>query len=52
MQHALEKSAYNFMVGKPEGKRQPEGPRFRWKNNITTDIKEMGQKGTRWINLA
>jgi hypothetical protein len=42
MQHALEKSAYNFLVGKPQGKRQSGGPRLRWKNNIATDIKEMG----------
>jgi hypothetical protein len=33
------------MVGKPEGKRPLGRPRFRWKDNIKMDLKEIGWGG-------
>ena len=36
------RSVYRVLVGKPEGKRPPGGPRRRWKNNIKMDLQEVG----------
>jgi hypothetical protein len=36
-------------VGKPEGKRPLEKPRFRWENNIKMDLQEVGCG--EWIEL-
>jgi len=42
------KGTYNFLVGRPEGKRSLGKPRFRWDDNIKTDLKKcMG-----YVNLA
>jgi hypothetical protein len=40
-----------ILVGKPEGKRLPGGPRCRWEDNIRIDIREIGWCGMDWINL-
>jgi len=44
--------AYRVLAEKPEGKRPLEGQRRRWKNNITTDPKEIVWKGEDLNDLA
>jgi hypothetical protein len=39
-------------VGKPEEKRPLGRPRWRWKDNIKIDLREIGWGGMDWINLA
>jgi len=39
-------------VGKPGGKRPLGGTRRRWKNNIKTNLQEVGCRGMGWIGLA
>ena len=39
------------LVGKPEGKRLFGRPRRRWKDNIKTDLKEVGCASMDWIKL-
>ena len=36
------RSAYRFLVGKPEGKRPLVRPRHRWEDNIKLDLHEVG----------
>ena len=43
---------YRVWVGKPEGKRPLGRPRYRWKDNITMDLQEVGFGGMDWIELA
>jgi hypothetical protein len=31
-----------WLIGMPEGMRPPGRPRFRWKDNIKMDLKEIG----------
>jgi hypothetical protein len=33
------------LVGSPEGKRPPGGPRRRWEDNIKLDLREIGIDG-------
>jgi hypothetical protein len=40
------------LIGKPDGKRPQGRPRSRWKNNIRTDLREIGWEGVDWIHLA
>jgi len=40
------------LVGKPEGKRPLGRPRFRWVDNITADLQEVGCRYMEWIGLA
>jgi hypothetical protein len=42
MQHAWDRSAYNILVGKPEGKRPLGIPRHRWEDNNTMDFRGIG----------
>jgi hypothetical protein len=42
---------YKTMVGKTRGK-SLAGPRYRWKDSIKIDLKEMGLEGEDWIHLA
>jgi hypothetical protein len=44
--------AYRILVGKPEGKRPLGRPRRKWMDNIKTDLREIGQTGMDWIDLA
>jgi hypothetical protein len=37
---------------KPEGKRPFGRPSRRWKDNIKTDIREIGWEDVDWIHLA
>jgi len=43
---------YRVLVGKPEGKRPPGGPRRRWVDNIRTDLQEVVCVYMDWIGLA
>jgi hypothetical protein len=40
-----ERKVYKVLVGKPEGKRPPGGPRRRWEDGIRTDLREIGFGG-------
>jgi len=48
------RGAYRVLVWKHEGKRPRGRPRLRWKDNIKTDLKEVGWEGvhTDWIDMA
>jgi len=37
--------------GKPGGKRPFGRPRYRWENNITMDLQEVGCEGMDWIDI-
>jgi hypothetical protein len=41
MWHACERSVYNVLAGKPEGKRPLGRPRCRWEDGIRTDLREI-----------
>jgi hypothetical protein len=43
---------YSVLVGKPEGKRPPGGPRRKWEDNIKMDLQEVGCGDMDWIKLA
>ena len=40
------------LVGRPEGNSPLGRPRRRWKDNIKTDLQEVGCGGMDWIDLA
>jgi hypothetical protein len=44
-------NAYRILVGKPEGKRPLERPRW-WVDNIKIDLRKIGWDGMDYINLA
>jgi hypothetical protein len=46
------RGVYRILIGRPEGKRQLERPRRRWKDNIKMDLREIGIDGANWIRLA
>jgi hypothetical protein len=48
------RNAYKILVGKPEGKRPLGRPRNGWDDNITMDLREIGQHGTlkRWCPIT
>jgi hypothetical protein len=46
------RGVYRVLVGRPGGKRPLGRPRCRWKDNIKTDIGEIGIDGANWIRLA
>jgi hypothetical protein len=46
------RGAYNILVGRPEGRRPLGRPRFRWKDNIKMDLREIGFGEIDWIHLA
>jgi hypothetical protein len=46
------RNAYRILVGKPEGKHPLGRPRCRWLDNIKMDLREIGQDGMDWIDLA
>jgi hypothetical protein len=45
-------NAYRILVGKPEGNRPLGRPRRRWVVNIKTELREIGEGGMDWIDLA
>jgi len=46
------RGVYRILLGKPEGKRPIGKPWRRWKDNIKTDLQEVGCRGMEWIQLA
>jgi hypothetical protein len=46
------KNAYRILMGRPEGKRPPGKPRYRWEDNNKMDLREIGWGGMGWIDLA
>jgi hypothetical protein len=46
------RGVYRVLVGRPEWKRPLERPKRRWKDNIKTDLREIGIHGAKWIRLA
>jgi hypothetical protein len=45
-------SVYTSLVGNSEGKKPLGRPRRRWKDNINTDLQEVGCGVMDWIELA
>jgi hypothetical protein len=45
-------TAYRNVVGKSEGKRPLGRLRRRWEDNIKTGLREIGEGGMDWIDLA
>jgi len=41
---------YRVLVGKLEGKRPLERPRYRWEDNIKMDLHEVGWGGRDWVD--
>jgi hypothetical protein len=46
------KCPYEILAIKPEGRRRLGTPRSGRKNNIKTNLKEIGCEGVKWIHLA
>jgi hypothetical protein len=46
------RGVYGVLVGSPEGKRPLGRPRHRWKDNIKTDLRQIGIDGANWIRLV
>jgi hypothetical protein len=46
------RNVYRLLLGKPEGKRPLEKPRYRWIDNIKMDLVEVEWGGVDWIGLA
>jgi hypothetical protein len=48
------RSAYNILVGNPEGKRSLRRRRHRWEDNINIRmaLRETGWEGVKWVHLA
>ena len=46
------RGVYSVLIGKPEGKRPLGRPRRRWKDNIKTDLQEVGGDFGDWMGLA
>jgi hypothetical protein len=47
-----ERKVYNVLAGKPEGRRPLGRPRHRWKDEVRSDLREVGLGGVGWIRLA
>jgi hypothetical protein len=46
------RSAYNILVGRPEGRRPLGRPRRRWEDNSKMDQREIGFGDVDWIHWA
>jgi hypothetical protein len=46
------RSAYNILVGRPEGRRPLGRPRRRWEDNIKIDFREIWFGDVDWIHLS
>jgi hypothetical protein len=46
------RSAYNILVGKPDGKKPFGRPRNRWEDTVRMDLKEIPREGVDQIHLA
>ena len=47
-----ERGVYRVLLGKPEGKRPLGRPRYRWVDNIRTDLQEVECGYMDWIGLV
>jgi hypothetical protein len=45
------RAVYRVLVGKPEGMRRLVKPRHIWKDNIETNLHEVGWRGMDWSGL-
>jgi hypothetical protein len=45
-------NAYKILIGKPEEKRPPVGPRRRWEDDIRMDDREIRGEVVVWMILA
>jgi hypothetical protein len=50
--YRAKRNSYGILVGKPEGRRPPGGPRRRWEDNIKMDLREIGWGVMNLIYLA
>jgi hypothetical protein len=46
------RNAYRILVGKPQGKRPLRRPRRRLVDNITINLREIGEDGMDWIDVV
>jgi hypothetical protein len=46
------RGAYNFLVGRPGGRRPLERPRRRWEDNIKMDLREIGIRWRALLNTV
>jgi hypothetical protein len=46
------RNGYRILVGEREGRRPLQRQRYRWMDNIKTDLREIGWVGMDWISLA
>jgi hypothetical protein len=46
------RSAYNILVGRPEGRRPLGRPRRRWEDNIKMDFREIWFGDVDWVHWA
>jgi hypothetical protein len=47
-----ERGVHRVLVGKPEGKMPLGRPRFRWKDNIKTNLQEVGGECEDWMEFT
>jgi hypothetical protein len=47
-----ERKVCSALIGKAEGKRPLERPRRIWEDGIRMDLREIGWKNVKWIQLA
>jgi hypothetical protein len=47
-----ERKVYEVLVGNPEGKRALGRLRRRWEDGIKMDLRDIGLRGVKWIQLA
>jgi hypothetical protein len=45
------RNSYRILVKKPEGKRQPGGPKHTREGNIKMDLKATGCEDVEWMHL-
>ena len=46
------RGAYRVLVERPEEKRPPGSPRYKWEENIKMVLQEVEWEGMDWIGLA
>jgi hypothetical protein len=46
------RGVYRVLIGRPESKRSLGRPRRRWEDNVKMDLREIGNDGANWIQLA
>jgi hypothetical protein len=46
------RNAFKILVGKPEGKRPVGRLKHKWKDNIRTDLREVGWEDVDWLHLT